>query len=136
MAETFRIVVAKPGLDGHDRGAKIVARALRDAGFEVIYTGLHQTPEQIAETALQEDVDAVGLSLLSGAHLTLFPRVLEALRSRGLDDVLLFGGGVIPNADVDTLKAMGVAEVFTPGSSLSGICQWLGDALDHREEVA
>jgi methylmalonyl-CoA mutase, C-terminal domain len=132
----YRVVVAKPGLDGHDRGAKTITRALRDAGFEVVYTGLHQTPEQIAETALQEDVDAVGLSLLSGAHLTLFPRVLEELRSRGLDDVLVFGGGVIPTADVATLKAMGVAEVFTPGSSLAGICRWLGDALDEREEVA
>ena len=132
----IRVVVAKPGLDGHDRGVKVVARALRDAGFEVVYTGLHQTPEQIAETTLQEDADAVGLSLLSGAHLTLFPRVLEELRSRGLDDVLLFGGGVIPAADVATLKQMGVAEVFTPGSSLAGICRWLGEALDEREEVA
>jgi methylmalonyl-CoA mutase, C-terminal domain len=132
----YRVVVAKPGLDGHDRGAKTITRALRDAGFEVVYTGLHQTPEQIAETTLQEDADAVGLSLLSGAHLTLFPRVLEELRSRGLDDVLLFGGGVIPAADVATLKQMGVAEVFTPGSSLAGICRWLGEALDEREEVA
>jgi methylmalonyl-CoA mutase C-terminal domain/subunit len=132
----YRVVVAKPGLDGHDRGAKTMTRALRDAGFEVVYTGLHQTPEQIAETALQEDVDAVGLSLLSGAHLTLFPRVLEEMRNRGLDDVLLFGGGVIPNDDIATLKGMGVAEVFTPGSSLAGICKWLGDALDEREEVA
>jgi len=132
----YRVVVAKPGLDGHDRGAKTMTRALRDAGFEVVYTGLHQTPEQIAETALQEDVDAVGLSLLSGAHLTLFPRVLEEMRNRGLDDVLLFGGGVIPNDDIATLKGMGVAEVFKPGSSLAGICKWLGDALDEREEVA
>jgi methylmalonyl-CoA mutase C-terminal domain/subunit len=132
----YRVVVAKPGLDGHDRGAKTMTRALRDAGFEVVYTGLHQTPEQIAETALQEDVDAVGLSLLSGAHLTLFPRVLEEMRNRGLDDVLLFGGGVIPHDDIATLKGMGVAEVFTPGSSLAGICKWLGDALDEREEVA
>jgi len=132
----YRVVVAKPGLDGHDRGAKTMTRALRDAGFEVVYTGLHQTPEQIAETALQEDVDAVGLSLLSGAHLTLFPRVLEEMRVRGLEDVLLFGGGVIPNDDIATLKGMGVAEVFTPGSSLAGICKWLGDALDEREEVA
>jgi methylmalonyl-CoA mutase C-terminal domain/subunit len=132
----YRVVVAKPGLDGHDRGAKTMTRALRDAGFEVVYTGLHQTPEQIAETALQEDVDAVGLSLLSGAHLTLFPRVLEEMRNRGLEDVLLFGGGVIPNEDIMTLKGMGVAEVFTPGSSLAGICKWLGDALDEREEVA
>ena len=136
MKRPYRVVVAKPGLDGHDRGAKTMTRALRDAGFEVVYTGLHQTPEQIAETALQEDVDAVGLSLLSGAHLTLFPRVLEEMRNRGLDDVLLFGGGVIPNDDIATLKGMGVAEVFTPGSSLAGICKWLGDALDEREEVA
>ena len=136
MKRPYRVVVAKPGLDGHDRGAKTMTRALRDAGFEVIYTGLHQTPEQIAETALQEDVDAVGLSLLSGAHLTLFPRVLEEMRVRGLEDVLLFGGGVIPNGDIATLKGMGVAEVFTPGSSLAGICKWLGDALDEREEVA
>jgi methylmalonyl-CoA mutase C-terminal domain/subunit len=130
----YRVVVAKPGLDGHDRGAKTITRALRDAGFEVIYTGLHQTPEQIAETALQEDVDAVGLSLLSGAHLTLFPRVIEELRTRGLDDVLVFGGGVIPSADVGTLKGIGVAEVFTPGSSLAGICRWLGEELDRRED--
>ena len=136
MKRPYRVVVAKPGLDGHDRGAKTITRALRDAGFEVIYTGLHQTPEQIAETALQEDVDAVGLSLLSGAHLTLFPRVIEELRSRGLDDVLVFGGGVIPEADIDTLKQMGVAAVFTPGSSLAGICQWLGETLDEREEAA
>jgi methylmalonyl-CoA mutase C-terminal domain/subunit len=131
----YRVVMAKPGLDGHDRGAKTITRALRDAGFEVIYTGLHQTPEQIAETALQEDVDAVGLSLLSGAHLTLFPRVMEELRNRGLDDVLVFGGGVIPTADIETLKGMGVAEVFTPGSSLAGICRWLGDELDRREDA-
>ena len=136
MKRPYRVVVAKPGLDGHDRGAKTITRALRDAGFEVIYTGLHQTPEQIAETALQEDADAVGLSLLSGAHLTLFPRVLEELRSRGLDDILVFGGGVIPDADVVTLKGIGVAEVFTPGSSLAGICRWLGEALDEREEAA
>jgi methylmalonyl-CoA mutase, C-terminal domain len=129
----YRVVVAKPGLDGHDRGAKTITRALRDGGFEVIYTGLHQTPEQIAETALQEDVDAVGLSLLSGAHLTLFPRVMAELRARGLDDVLVFGGGVIPSADVAALKAMGVAEVFTPGSSLSAIRTWLEQALDGRE---
>ena len=133
MERRYRVVVAKPGLDGHDRGAKIVARALRDAGFEVIYTGLHQTPEQVAETALQEDADAVGLSLLSGAHLTLFPRVLEELRSRGLDDVLVFGGGVIPDADVATLKEAGVAEIFGPGSTLASICSWLEASLDARE---
>lgn len=126
--------MAKPGLDGHDRGAKTITRALRDHGFEVIYTGLHQTPEQIAETALQEDADAVGLSLLSGAHLTLFPRVLDELRSRGLDEVLVFGGGVIPHHDIPVLKDMGVSEVFTPGSSLAGICAWLEEALDAVEE--
>lgn len=133
MKRPYRVVVAKPGLDGHDRGAKTITRALRDHGFEVIYTGLHQTPEQIAETALQEDVDAVGLSLLSGAHLTLFPRVMEELRSRDLEHVLVFGGGVIPDKDVVTLKAQGVAEVFGPGSSLKAISQWLEQALDSRE---
>jgi methylmalonyl-CoA mutase C-terminal domain/subunit len=129
----YRVVVAKPGLDGHDRGAKTITRALRDGGFEVIYTGLHQTPEQIAETALQEDVDAVGLSLLSGAHLTLFPRVMAELRSRGLEHVLVFGGGVIPTADVAVLKSQGVAEVFTPGSSLNAIRTWLEQTLDAKE---
>jgi methylmalonyl-CoA mutase C-terminal domain/subunit len=124
--------VAKPGLDGHDRGAKTITRALRDHGFEVIYTGLHQTPEQIAETALQEDVDAVGLSLLSGAHLTLFPRVLEELRARDLDDVLVFGGGVIPDADARALQAQGVGAVFGPGSSLKEISAWLEHELDER----
>jgi methylmalonyl-CoA mutase C-terminal domain/subunit len=127
--------VAKPGLDGHDRGAKTNTRALRDAGFEVIYTGLHQTPEQIAETTLQEDADAVGLSLLSGAHLTLFPRVIAELQGRGLEDVLVFGGGVIPNDDITALKGMGVAEVFTPGASLSGIASWLEHTLDDREDT-
>ncbi|MFM7538009.1 MAG: cobalamin B12-binding domain-containing protein [Acidimicrobiales bacterium] len=134
MKRPFRIVVAKPGLDGHDRGAKTITRALRDHGFEVIYTGLHQMPEQIAEAALQEDVDGVGLSLLSGAHLTLFPRVLEELRSRGLEDVLVFGGGVIPNDDIPKLEAMGVARVFTPGSSLKEICAWLEATLDQRAD--
>ncbi len=132
MERPYRVVVAKPGLDGHDRGAKTITRALRDHGFEVIYTGLHQTPEQIAETVLQEDADALGLSLLSGAHLTLFPRVLEQLRARQLDDVLVFGGGVIPTADAERLKADGVAQIFTPGASLAGICRWLEDALDAR----
>jgi methylmalonyl-CoA mutase, C-terminal domain len=131
----YRVVVAKPGLDGHDRGAKTIARALRDAGFEVVYTGLHQTPEQIAETSMQEDADAVGLSLLSGAHLTLFPRVMDEMRSRGLDDVLVFGGGVIPNADIPVLKEQGVAEIFTPGSSLKEICTWLEGQLDQREDA-
>ncbi|HSB86893.1 MAG TPA: cobalamin B12-binding domain-containing protein [Ilumatobacteraceae bacterium] len=133
MKRTYRVVVAKPGLDGHDRGAKTITRALRDHGFEVIYTGLHQTPEQIAETTLQEDADAVGLSLLSGAHLTLFPRVMNELASRGLDDVLVFGGGVIPDADARALRQQGVAELFGPGSSLKGICAWLEAALDSKE---
>ena len=134
MKRPYRVVVAKPGLDGHDRGAKTITRALRDHGFEVIYTGLHQTPEQIAETALQEDVDAVGLSLLSGAHLTLFPRVMEELRSRDLGDVVVFGGGVIPDADVRALKEQGVAQLFTPGSSLKAICQWLEQTLDEKDD--
>ncbi len=129
----IRVLVAKPGLDGHDRGAKTITRALRDAGFEVIYTGLHQTPEQIAETALQEDADAVGLSLLSGAHLTLFPRVMEELRARDLGDVLVFGGGVIPDADARALNEQGVAEIFQPGSSLRAISTWLEHELDTRE---
>jgi len=126
-------VVAKPGLDGHDRGAKVIARALRDAGFEVIYTGLHQTPEQIVATVVQEDADAVGLSLLSGAHMTLFPRVLELLRSAGSDEVLVFGGGIIPEADIVGLKALGVAEIFTPGATLASITEWLEGALDRIE---
>jgi methylmalonyl-CoA mutase, C-terminal domain len=129
----YRVVVAKPGLDGHDRGAKTITRALRDHGFEVIYTGLHQTPEQIAETALQEDADAVGLSLLSGAHATLFPRVMEELEARDLADVLVFGGGVIPDADARALRQQGVAEIFQPGSSLRAISTWLEHELDTRE---
>ena len=136
MKRPYRVLVAKPGLDGHDRGAKTITRALRDHGFEVIYTGLHQTPEQIAETALQEDVDAVGLSLLSGAHLTLFPRVMEELRNRGLGEVLVFGGGVIPSADALALKQQGVAEIFGPGSSLKGTSAWLEAQLDQKEETA
>ena len=131
----YRIVVAKPGLDGHDRGAKTITRALRDHGFEVIYTGLHQTPEQIAETVLQEDADGVGLSLLSGAHLTLFPRVMEELKNRDLDDVMIFGGGVIPDGDVAILKEQGVSEIFGPGSSLRAIGEWLESALDQRENA-
>ena len=134
MKRNYRVVVAKPGLDGHDRGAKTITRALRDAGFEVIYTGLHQTPEQIAETVLQEDADAVGLSLLSGAHLTLFPRVMEELRSRKLGEILNFGGGVIPEEDIATLKQQGVGEIFGPGSSLGDIAKWLELALDSRVE--
>lgn len=125
--------MAKPGLDGHDRGAKVISRALRDAGFEVIYTGLHQSAEQVAETAMQEDADAVGLSLLSGAHMTLFPRVIEELRSRGLDEVLVFGGGIIPAGDIVTLKAAGVAELFTPGTPMSDITEWLASALAQRD---
>jgi methylmalonyl-CoA mutase C-terminal domain/subunit len=120
-----RIVVAKPGLDGHDRGAKDVARALRDAGVEVIYTGLHQTPEQIVATAVQEDADAIGLSILSGAHMTLFARVLELLRERDAADILVFGGGIIPDADVRELKSLGVAEIFTPGASTQSIIDWV-----------
>ena len=127
------MLVAKPGLDGHDRGAKTITRALRDHGFEVIYTGLHQTPEQIAEAALQEDVDAVGLSLLSGAHLTLFPRVMEEIKARGMDEILVFGGGVIPDADARKLREQGVSEVFGPGSSLRAISEWLESALDTKE---
>jgi methylmalonyl-CoA mutase C-terminal domain/subunit len=126
----YRVVVAKSGLDGHDRGVKVIARALRDAGFEVIYTGLFQTPEQVAETALQEDADAVGLSVLSGAHLTLFPRVVDELHKRGLDDVLDFGGGIIPDADIITLKDKGVAAIFTPGASMASITEWLETALE------
>jgi methylmalonyl-CoA mutase C-terminal domain/subunit len=133
MQRRYRVVVAKPGLDGHDRGVKIIARALRDAGFEVIYTGLFQTPEQVAETALQEDVDAVGLSVLSGAHMTLFPRVVDELAARGLDDVVVFGGGIVPDKDVPALKAKGVAAIFTPGSSMEAITSWLEAALDERE---
>ena len=124
-----RVVVAKPGLDGHDRGAKVVARALRDAGVEVIYTGLHQTPEQIVETALQEDVDAIGLSVLSGAHLTLFGRVVELLRERDASDIVVFGGGIIPQDDVQTLLELGVAAVFTPGTPIHEIVDWVNAHL-------
>ena len=128
----IRVVVAKPGLDGHDRGAKIIARALRDAGMEVIYTGLHQTPEQIAETAIQEDADAVGLSILSGAHLTLVPRVVELLREQGADDVLVTVGGTIPNDDIAELKELGVAAVFTPGASTDEIVDFMREAVASR----
>jgi methylmalonyl-CoA mutase C-terminal domain/subunit len=128
-----RILIAKPGLDGHDRGAKVVARALRDAGCEVIYSGLHQTPDQIAETAIQEDVDGVGLSTLSGAHLTLFPRVVDALRERGADDVVVFGGGIIPESDWERLYEAGVAAIFTPGTSLEEISRWVDGNLAGRE---
>jgi methylmalonyl-CoA mutase, C-terminal domain len=133
MQRRYRVVIAKPGLDGHDRGAKVIARALRDAGFEVIYTGLFQTPPQVAEAALQEDADAVGLSLLSGAHMTLIPKIVDELRDRGLDDVLVFAGGIIPDDDIAALKQAGVAAVFTPGSPFSAITQWLESALDSRE---
>ncbi len=125
MPQKHRIVIAKPGLDGHDRGAKVVARALRDAGYEVIYTGLHQTPEQIAETAIQEDADAVGLSIHSGAHMTLFPRVVQLLRDRGAQDVVVFAGGIIPKDDIDALREQGVEQVFTPGAATTEIIEWL-----------
>lgn len=125
MEQRIRVLVAKPGLDGHDRGAKVVARALRDAGFEVIYTGIRLTPEQIAEAALQEDVNVVALSLLSGAHNTLFPKVVELLKAKGLDKVLVIGGGVIPDADIPTLKTAGVAEVFTPGTPTAKIVEFI-----------
>ena len=127
--------MAKPGLDGHDRGVKVVARGLRDAGFEVIYTGLHQTPEQIAETTVQEDADAVGLSLLSGAHMTLMPRIVELLREKGADGVLVFGGGIIPDGDIPKLKKLGVAAVFTPGTPMKTISEWLRAELDQGETV-
>ncbi|HLI23977.1 MAG TPA: cobalamin B12-binding domain-containing protein [Acidimicrobiales bacterium] len=136
MERPYRVIVAKPGLDGHDRGAKVVARALRDAGFEVIYTGLHQTPQQVAATVVQEDADAVGMSLLSGAHMTLMPKVVELLREQGADDVLVFGGGIIPDADIPRLKEAGVAEIFTPGTPLPTITSWLEQALDEREAAA
>ena len=126
----LRILVAKPGLDGHDRGAKIIARALRDGGFEVIYTGLHQTPEMIAEAAVQEDADAVGLSVLSGAHMTLFPEVMRLLKERGAGEVAVFGGGIIPDEDADKLKALGVRQIFAPGASTEDIVKWV------RENVA
>ena len=133
MSRPLRILVAKPGLDGHDRGAKIIARALRDAGVEVIYTGLHQTPEMIAEAALQEDVDAIGLSILSGAHMTLFPAVIDQLRLRGADRITLFGGGIIPPEDVTALKQQGVDEIFTPGANLDQIVEWVRTHVHPRE---
>ncbi len=120
-----RILVAKPGLDGHDRGAKVVARALRDAGYEVVYTGLHQTPDMIASAAVQEDVDAVGLSIMSGAHNTLFPAVIDALRAKGAGDIVVFGGGIIPDDDIERLRAAGVRGVFTPGTTLAAIVDWV-----------
>jgi methylmalonyl-CoA mutase C-terminal domain/subunit len=136
MNRPYRVIVAKPGLDGHDRGAKVIARALRDAGFEVIYTGLHQTPEQVVQAVIEEDADAVGLSLLSGAHLTLVPKIMEALRSHGAGDVLVVCGGIIPEADIPKLAEIGVAKVFTPGAPLQEILEWLAGELDRREAAA
>src|SRR4051812_18159103 len=127
MGARIRVVVAKPGLDGHDRGAKVVARALRDAGMEVVYTGLHQTPEQIVATALQEDADAVGLSILSGAHMTLFRRVMELLAERDAGDIVVFGGGIIPDADLPELEELGVAKIFTPGATTRSIVDWINE---------
>ena len=129
---SIRVVIAKPGLDGHDRGAKVVARALRDAGVEVIYTGLHQTPEQIVAAAIQEDVDAVGLSILSGAHMTLFRRVIELLAERDATDIVVFGGGIIPDADIEELSRMGVAKIFTPGAPTTDIVAWVRAELGHE----
>ena len=128
----LRILVAKPGLDGHDRGAKIIARALRDAGMEVIYTGLHQTPEMIVNAAVQEDVDAIGLSIMSGAHMTLFPAVLELLKESKASDIGVFGGGIIPDDDIPRLKGLGVSEIFTPGSSTQDIVQWIRQNIQPR----
>jgi methylmalonyl-CoA mutase, C-terminal domain len=128
----IRVVVAKPGLDGHDRGAKVVARALRDAGMEVIYTGLHQTPEQIVDTAIQEDADAVGLSVLSGAHMTLFAKLVKLLEERNATDIVVFGGGIIPNADIPLLEQAGVAKVFTPGATTTDIVAWVRDNVGDK----
>ncbi|WP_242395994.1 cobalamin B12-binding domain-containing protein [Anaeromyxobacter oryzisoli] len=132
----LRILVAKPGLDGHDRGAKIIARALRDAGLEVIYTGLHQTPEMIVAAAIQEDVDAIGMSIMSGAHLTLFPAVVDLLKQKGASDIVVFGGGIIPQDDVPRLKEKGTAEVFLPGSSTQTIVEWIRANIHPRAEAA
>ncbi len=129
MAERIRVVVAKPGLDGHDRGVKVIARALRDAGMEVIYTGLHQTPEQIVQTVIEEDADAVGLSVLSGAHMTLFRRTIELLKQADAEDVVVFGGGIIPDADIPELEQAGVARIFTPGATMDEIVQWVRGAV-------
>ncbi len=131
-AGKIRVIIAKAGLDGHDRGAKVVARALRDGGVEVIYTGLHQTPEQIVAAAVQEDVDAIGLSVLSGAHMTLFARVIELLREQDAADIVVFGGGIIPDADIAELTAMGVEKIFTPGAPTTGIVAWVRETLDPR----
>jgi methylmalonyl-CoA mutase C-terminal domain/subunit len=134
MTRPIRVLVAKPGLDGHDRGAKVVAAALRDAGMEVIYTGLHQTPEMIATAAIQEDVDVVGLSILSGAHMTLFPRVLELLRESGRDDILLTGGGIIPREDIEALRAQGVGELFGPGTPTSDLIDYIRGWFAQRQQ--
>jgi methylmalonyl-CoA mutase, C-terminal domain len=134
VRDRIRIVVAKPGLDGHDRGAKVVARALRDAGMEVIYTGLHQTPEQIVETSLQEDADGIGLSVLSGAHMTLFRRVMELLAERDARDVVVFGGGIIPQADIPELEELGVTKVFTPGATTQSIVDWVRENVGTAHE--
>ncbi len=134
-ARRLRILVAKPGLDGHDRGAKIIARALRDAGFEVIYTGLHQTPEMIVAAAAQEDVDAIGLSVLSGAHMTLFPAVIDLLKEKGIDDIAVFGGGIVPPEDMPELKRCGVRAVFTPGATIEDIIAWVRENIHPRPET-
>ena len=131
-ARRARVVIAKPGLDGHDRGAKVIARALRDAGMEVIYTGLHQTPEMIVNAAIQEDVDAIGMSIMSGAHMTLFPAVMELLKESKAEDIRVFGGGIIPDDDIPKLKGMGVTEIFTPGSSTQDIVQWIRTNISNR----
>ena len=133
---TIRVLVAKPGLDGHDRGAKVIARALRDAGMEVIYTGLRQTPEQIVNAALQEDVDAVGLSILSGAHMHLFPRIMDLMRERKLEDVIVFAGGIIPDQDIETLKGIGIAEIFPPGSSLGEIIDFVRTHIRNSQDLS
>jgi methylmalonyl-CoA mutase C-terminal domain/subunit len=134
--ERIRVLLAKPGLDGHDRGVKVIARALRDAGMEVIYTGLRQTPEQVVAAALQEDVDAIGLSILSGAHMTLFPRVVELARQEGLNDVVVFGGGIVPDEDIPRLKELGVAEVFTPGARMEDIIEFIRRSVHRSPQAA
>jgi methylmalonyl-CoA mutase C-terminal domain/subunit len=134
MKRHYRVLVAKPGLDGHDRGVKVIARALRDAGFEVIYSGLHQSPEQVVAAAVAEDVDALGLSMLSGAHLALVPKIMDGLKNNQRQDVIVICGGIIPDEDISKLEEMGVKKVFTPGSGLNEICKWLETVLDEREE--
>ena len=131
MEKRIRVVVAKPGLDGHDRGAKVVARAMRDAGMEVIYTGLHQTPEQIVEAAIQEDADVIGLSVLSGAHMTLFAKVIELLEAKDAQDIVVFGGGIIPEDDIPPLEALGVKKIFTPGATTTEIVEWVNSNVEH-----